>query len=53
MKTIMTPVEMIAFHNKDGIPHPVRLKYTDDGDTVIINIKNSMVLDKKRACRKS
>ncbi|HNY71858.1 MAG TPA: hypothetical protein PKH14_13825, partial [Syntrophorhabdus sp.] len=44
----ITPVEMIAFHNKDGIPHPIRLKYTDDGDTVILTIKNSMVIEEKK-----
>lgn len=53
MKTIMTPVEMIAFHNKDGIPHPVRLKYTDDCDTIILNIKNSMVLEEKKDSAKN
>lgn len=53
MKTIMTLVEMIAFHNKDGIPHPVRLKYTDDGDTIILNIKNSMILEDKKDASKN
>jgi hypothetical protein len=47
MKTIMTAVEMIAFHNKEGIPHPVRLKYPDDGDTVILNINYQTTLNKQ------
>jgi hypothetical protein len=53
MKLIMTPVDMIAFHNKDGIPFPIRLKYTDDGECVVLNIANSMILEEKKDASKN
>lgn len=37
MKLINKPVEMIAYHTKDGIPTPVKFKILED-DTVIIKV---------------
>lgn len=48
MRTVMKPIDMIAYHNKQGIPYPVRFKYTEDDDSVVVSIKGVMILEDKR-----
>ncbi len=48
MKTLMKPIDMIAWFTKEGVPHPIKYRLEQDSSMVTVKVDRVVTVDKER-----
>ncbi len=47
MDIVMKPVEMIAWFSKDGTPNPIRYRFEERGDNLVVKVDRVISIDEE------